>query len=127
MPNEPVLIRRTATTEEAEIIVAWLDSEGIKAFIPDRDSFGTFAFGVTDHEGVEIYAADEAMAKKAREALDRHDRAQIDQLRRAGGSVKLKCTECGEQVEFGAGMRGSTQECPECGAYVDIPGDAPAG
>ena len=51
MPSEPICVRRAATIEEAEIIVAWLDERGVMATIFDPSNPGVAAFGVTDLEG----------------------------------------------------------------------------
>ncbi|HNQ24096.1 MAG TPA: hypothetical protein PKK06_13500 [Phycisphaerae bacterium] len=123
MPNEPICVRRTTTVEAADIIVAWLAEHDIAATIPDRDSFGTFAFGVTDTEGVQVCVADEATAVRARVLLDEHERelkaeaAKLDEER----LVEVTCEECGFRCTFAAELRGSVQECPECGAFVDVP------
>jgi hypothetical protein len=37
--------------------------------------------------------------------------------------VEVDCEECGRRCEFPAEQNGSVQECPHCGAYLDV-GDA---
>jgi hypothetical protein len=34
--------------------------------------------------------------------------------------IKTQCEECGGTVEFSRSLLDSVQECPECGAYVDV-------
>jgi hypothetical protein len=123
-PGSPVLIRRTKTIEEAEILIAWLDEHGVKATVLDPDSTGVFAFGVTDPEGVEVYVADEETAEKAKVLLAEHD-AERDRAASAEGAaaapIELKCEECGEVNTFESDLAGTVQECAECGAFVDVP------
>ena len=64
MVGELICVRRTATVEEADIVVAWLDSQGLKAQVVDRENIGVRAFGVTDHEGIAVCVADEETAFK---------------------------------------------------------------
>ena len=123
MSRKPICIRRAATLEEAEILVAWLAERDIKATITDRDNPGAFAFGVTDTEGIEVFVADEESARQAKQLLAEHDRerAARQETDDAGGEVEVTCEECQCACSFPAAQRGSVQECPECGAYVDVP------
>jgi hypothetical protein len=35
--------------------------------------------------------------------------------------IQLRCDSCGHSVSFGVSEIGTVQECPACGAYVDVP------
>lgn len=122
-PADPVLIHRTATLEEAEILIAWLDEQGVKATVLDPDSTGVFAFGVTDPEGVEIYVSDETTAERAKALLAarREEHAEAAPGQAASVPLEVKCDECGQVNSFEPGLAGTVQECAECGAYVDVP------
>ena len=123
MSSKPICIRRTATLEEAQILVAWLAEHDVEATITDRDNPGAFAFGVTDTEGIEVFVKDEEMAQRAQELLAEHDRERAAQ-REAGGEdvvIEVTCDECECACSFPADQRGTVQECPECGAYIDVP------
>ena len=39
----------------------------------------------------------------------------------ADARIHLKCDGCGRTVSFSVEDAGTVQECPECGAYLDIP------
>lgn len=122
MTNDPVCVRRSATTEEADVIAAWLDDQGIKATVMGHDSFGHQAFGVTDPEGVGVFVADEAAAERAVELLTEHDKVTTKGSDTGGGgTVSFKCEGCGGAATFPVALKGTTQECPHCGAYVDVP------
>lgn len=75
MPDkqEVFVVRTAPTTEEAAIIKAWLAEQGIEATITDPASFGVFAFGVTDDQGVRICVRGEAQAQRAISLLKQHD------------------------------------------------------
>ncbi|MHC4695520.1 MAG: hypothetical protein ACYTFA_02130 [Planctomycetota bacterium] len=124
MASEPVLIRRTNTVEEADIIVAWLEEQGVKATVPDRDNPGVLAFGLTDVEGIEIYAADAETAERARTLLVQHDKERDAESEAATPTelIEVTCEECGQVNSFASDAIGSVQECCECGGYLDMPG-----
>lgn len=123
MANEPIVIRRTSTVEEAEVIVAWLDAEGVSATIIDPDNPGAFAFGVTDAEGIAIGVTDEHEADRATLLLAEHDKrgsappAHADSV----GEIDVQCTECGRLNPHPGDAAGTVQQCTKCGAHLDIP------
>ena len=124
MPSEPFCIRRAATIEEAEIIVAWLDERGVMATILDPSNPGVAAFGVTDLEGVAICVKDQDAADLAKTFLAVHDRdrAMAAQAAESITSSEVACEECGNRVTTESRAPGTTLECPHCGAFVDAPG-----
>lgn len=117
-------IRRTATVEEADVIVAWLEDQGIEAQVVDRDNPGVFAFGLTDAEGVAICVGDEATAEKGKELLVEHDRQRDLALAKAvsAGDIEVTCDACNHVTSFAAELAGTTQQCEKCHEYVDLPG-----
>ncbi|MFQ5590190.1 MAG: hypothetical protein ACE5HE_03410 [Phycisphaerae bacterium] len=124
MAGAPVLIRRTSTVEEADIIVAWLEERGIEAVVADRDNPGVLAFGVTDVEGIEVYARDAETAARAQTLLAEHDSERSDSPAPAESRdpIDVTCDECGAVCSFPADTSRLVEECPECGAYVDTSG-----
>jgi hypothetical protein len=75
----------------------------------------------------EVWVADAAHAEPAR-ALIEEQREAIAALRerearRAArtGTVTAVCDECGKSSDWPASDMGKTQDCPHCGAYMDIP------
>jgi hypothetical protein len=122
MSDELYCIRRTATVEEADIIIAWLSDRGIEARVVDRDNPGVLAFGLTDAEGIGICVADEKEAKKGAALLEEHDKER-EARDAAVGEVEIECEECGTLLKFPASDRGTVQQCSECEAYVDIPAE----
>jgi len=125
MPSEPICIRRAATVEEAEIILAWLDERGVMATIFDPSNPGVAAFGVTDLEGVAICVKDQGTADLASTFLREHDleRATAASSSQSNTSSEIICDECGKTVTTDPSASGSTFECPHCGAFVDAPGE----
>jgi len=121
MNHEPICIRHAGTIEEARIIVAWLDDQGVAAHVVDPGNPGVFAFGVTDDEGIAICVGDEAAAKKARTLLaERNKQSAAGGL--GGSPIDVHCEECHEVNRISDAMAGTVQACTHCGAYLDVPG-----
>jgi len=122
MSDELYCVRRTATIEEADIIIAWLAERDVEARVIDRDNPGVLAFGLTDGEGIAICVADEEAYKKGTALLEEHDKER-EARDTAVGDVNVKCEECGTLLTFSATDRGTVQQCSECEAYVDVPAE----
>ncbi len=122
MSNEVHCIRHTGTIEEADLIVAWLDEQGIEATIVGRDSTDVIALGVTDKEGIAICVPDAATAEKAGALLEQHDAEhQVASTREiVTGPIEVTCEECKQVTSFEGKFNGTVQECSSCGAYVDV-------
>ncbi|MGB2985131.1 MAG: DUF2007 domain-containing protein [Phycisphaerae bacterium] len=125
MPDDPICIRRTSTVEEADIVVAWLEDRGIEATVVDRDNPGVLAFGVTDDEGIAIWVADAETADRAKALLVEHDRQheKSPAVAASVNAVDVTCDDCGQLNSFPPKLRGTVQECSNCGTYLDVPTD----
>ena len=124
MTEDPIVIRRTSTVEEAEIVVAWLSERDINAFILDRDNPGVLAFGITDEEGIAIAVAQGETAQRAVGLLEVHHQEHLQQTKAhadAGtASIEVICEECGTQNVYAVAAAGTVQECEECRAFLDV-------
>ena len=116
-----------ATLEEADIIVAWLDEQGIAALVKDRTTAGTLAIPVLyTPRGIEVCVPDDRQAARAASLLQDHHQKQVD----SGSSVatiEATCEECGEISSYSIAQRELVQSCPHCGAYLDVPGEPDEG
>ncbi len=124
MAAEPICVHRTNTPEEADIVIAWLDDRGVQATAMDRGNPGVLAFGATDLEGIAICVADEETARRAKELLEEHARERTAATPgTATDPIEIKCEECGETVAFPPETQGTVQDCPQCGAHLDVDSD----
>lgn len=122
MTSEPICVRRTATVEEADMIVAWLVERGVQSMVMDRDNPGVMAFGVTDEEGIAVCVADSETADRAEALLDEHDKeAAARTADPSAGPIEAVCEDCGKTSTFPATTSGTVQECNHCGCHVDVP------
>ena len=113
---------------EADVVAAWLAEQGFPARVMDTRTLGglpgmaPFSPLESDAGGVEVWVLDAAGAPQAKQLLDEHSKTLAQQAAAAahGEPVVVRCEECGQTAEFPATDRGSVQECPHCGEYLDV-------
>jgi hypothetical protein len=115
----------------AEVIVGWLGEQGVSAQVMNSATLGGLD-GLTPWSttgvssvGIEIWVNDLAQADDARKLLEEHDKdiaAKRAKTASIVGPVAVVCEECGHNNVFAGNQAGSTQDCEECGAYLDVPG-----
>jgi hypothetical protein len=115
----------------AEEIGAWLGTKGFPCEVipPEHPAEPPDGIGLTQHAppGIEIRVIDVDQAQKARDVIEEQREAiqaiRARQERRANrtGTVTAACEECGQSSEWPAADMGSTQDCPHCGKYMDVP------
>lgn len=114
-------VYRASSLEQADIIAAWLDEQGISAFVKNRNMAGTYVALAVAPKGVEVCVLDDNQADQARELLKHHERSL--KSRKAATQEKVIpvfCTECGRRVEFPGELYGTVQTCPSCGRNIDV-------
>jgi hypothetical protein len=61
-------------------------------------------------------------AERARQFLLELEARELQKTQEAAASppIEAVCEACGSRAQFSAALRGSVQECPKCGAYLDV-------
>lgn len=130
--SKPISVYLAPDVRVAAWLVERLIEAGVVADIradvpkPSVDPL-TGATQMADPTGVEVVIADPEKEGEARQLIE--DRmADLEALRakraaRAAreGTVPAVCEECGESSDWPAAEMGSTQDCPHCGAFLDVP------
>ncbi len=129
--RDPRVVFVATELRAAEEIGAWLGTKGFPCEVipPEHPVEPPDGIGLTEHAppGIEIRVIDVDQAEKARAAIDEQREAiqaiRAAQERRATrtGTVTAVCEECGGSSEWPALDMGSTQDCPHCGKYMDVP------
>lgn len=116
----------------ASVLVGWLVEKGIPADIraeipkPTVDAL-TGATQMADVAGVEVVVNDPARVEEAKQLIaDRVEEVQALHAKREAraareGTVTAVCEECGKSSDWPAAEMGTTQDCPHCTAFMDIP------
>jgi hypothetical protein len=115
----------------ADAVVKLLASAGIasEAVAPPPQTESQPITGVTDMvtpdeieirvmEASQVDAAKELLTSAANAAAIRSVR---DKRANRTGTVTATCEECGKSSEWPASAMGTTEVCPHCGEYMDIP------
>jgi hypothetical protein len=109
---------------EADIVVHWLEQQGIEAYVKNRHAIATVYVPIlTAPRGVEVCVLDAAETERAKELLRQHQ-AEIAESQSATaslGPVYVVCEECGAALCFPSEARGRVENCPHCDKYVDVP------
>lgn len=126
---DPVKVYAGTSNVEAQMIYRLLQSAGVEAFAGEDISpagiwMGGTIPGVFD-AGVYVSRAD---AEQAIALIRQHERLEAVRCGAQGTEVETTCDECGKTATFPAVQRGTVQNCPHCGAYLDVgSGDLPSG
>lgn len=124
MRRDFVTVYHAANIGQADIIAAWLERHGIRAFVKDRFAAGTLHFPqIISPRGIEVCVTDRADVERAQTLLQSH----LDEILRerrqtpSGRQIEVVCEECGRTVCFPYELRGRVEDCPKCGEMVDVP------
>lgn len=121
---DPVKIYAATSNVQAEMIGRLLQQAGVEAFAGQDVSpagiwMGGTLPGIFD-AGVWVSRAD---AERAAEVIRGQERLEAARANAQGTEVEVTCEECGQTAFFPAAQRGTVQDCPHCGAYVDVDAD----
>jgi len=123
--RDPVVVYRAEDNLEAQLVCSLLNDAGVEARV--TGVFG-LAFEGSYYPEVWIERSDVDRAKPVLDDYERQkaQRQEADEKTVAGeaATVEVCCEECGETSVFPAEQKGTVQDCPHCGAYVDV-GDVP--
>jgi hypothetical protein len=126
---DPVKIYAAASNVEAQMICRLLQAAGVEAFAGEDFSavgawWGGTVPGVFD---ASVYVS-RADAEEAAALIRQHERLRAERSSALGTEVEATCEDCGKLAAFPAAQRGTVQNCPHCGAFLDVgEGDLPGG
>ena len=118
--RDPRCVFVASSFNQADVVAAWLQGHGIATEVMNRETMGGLVspvlMGVT---GVEVWVMDPAFAPEGIRLLGEHA-LELRVQKPDGPPVEVACEECGKTSTFPAEERGSVQNCPHCGAYLDV-------
>lgn len=115
----------------ADLVAAMLNNNGImaeiKTHMKESDGLVLTPFAnsnMSDH--LEIHVADLEQVQEAEELIAANEELVAQTAEKLSApppeDVIVACEACGKSTLFAGALQGSVQDCPECGAYMDIPG-----
>lgn len=131
MADDPLTVFVADDSKLADAVIQLLAGKGIEAEALSRpghaetDPLTGASSGMTPEE-FEIRVTDLKQADAAKEHLTEAVAASMRQAirdKRANrtGTVTAACEECGKSSTWPASAMGTTENCPNCTAYMDIP------
>lgn len=126
---QTILVAEEFSTANA--LAEWLTEKGFPAEVvrPSAAATPGDSLGLSPEigSGIEVRVLSVEHVEPAKQAID-EQKAAIAEIRareekRAArtGTVEAVCEECGKSSTWPASQMGTTQDCPHCGAYMDIP------
>jgi hypothetical protein len=123
---DPVAVYNGADNFEIGVLQNLLEDAGIEAFsVEDVSVVGGWMGGLIPEihkPQVWVARADVERAKPVLDAYERQlaDRRAADRAAGQGRPVDIVCEECRQSSRYPREQLGSVQNCPLCGAYVDV-------
>jgi hypothetical protein len=124
--RDPVAAHTASSNVEAQLVCELLVQAGVAATVVEDVSTAGLWVGGTVSEihrpQVWIERADSEADRKLLSDYEERQRQRRDRQQSSdfGEKVTAVCEECGRAAEFAAAQRGSIQDCPHCGAYMDV-------
>lgn len=129
--HDPRAVLVTDNAKVAETVINWLVSEGIAAevFVPPPKVTSDPLTGMTEGtpvEEFEVRVTDPGKAEDAKKLLGDAQRAAAlrdirEKRSQRTGNVTAVCEDCNKSSEWPAAAMGTTEVCPHCQGYMDIP------
>jgi hypothetical protein len=124
--RDPIPAYNASNNAEAQLLAVMLNDAGVAAFaIDDVSQVGYWMFGVLPEIHKPQVWIERDSIDRAKPILEEYERqlAERREKERNAASdepIDVICEECGEHSQFPGSQNGTTQNCPHCGAYVDV-------
>ena len=125
--RDPVAIYDAASNLQAHLVCDGLIAAGVEAFVvEDVSQVGAWVGGLVPGLHKPQVWVDRADVPRAEPLLVTFEeraarlRDQPAQGAAAEPPIEAVCEECDGRTSFPAAQRGSVQQCPHCGAFVDV-------
>jgi hypothetical protein len=113
------------------MVCSFLEQNGIESHVTtDESPYGLWMFGLLPEIHKPQVWVDRSNLEAAKPLLMQHEERQRLHATPAKGSaererdvIEAVCEECGKTSYFGATKNGTVQDCPHCGAYMDVGDD----
>ena len=126
--RDPVAVYNAANNMQAQFVCDALAVAGVEAYVTeDISQVGVWVGGLVPEihkpqvwvERADVERAGPVLIEFERRAAELRGNAADT----AGPPVEAVCEECGESASFPVAQRGTVQQCPHCGEYMDVGGD----
>src|SRR5436190_19375287 len=130
MPDQEVIeVYRAKNGMQAKLFADALEDAGVRAqvqgdlFNPEAQTAAHPLFEAApywDAPRILVFASDETKARQLLAELEARDRSSGSTAEVTGPDIAAVCEDCGHTAAYPAAQRGTVQDCPHCGAFVDV-------
>lgn len=120
--DDPIVVYIADSNTEAIMIQNFLRDRAVDAVaIEDISRIGETLYGQTSLHRPKVYVGSRDK-DKAHEFLIEFEERKIDRAKALNeeGPITVACESCGQSTEFAATLRGSVEDCPHCGEFLDV-------
>ncbi len=114
--HNPVVAYVAESNSEAYIVADMLNGSGVTAHVIE-DVSHSYAGNPRPKVWVDQASINEAAALLAEFDQQKRNRLKTD---KTAPPIMSLCESCGAENEFPASQDGTTQNCPQCDAYMDV-------
>jgi hypothetical protein len=113
---------------EAAVVASFLEQHGIASEVMNQATLGGLE-GLTalvpgvSSRGIEVWVLDPGRVREAVGLLAEAEAERLVQKDEEGEPIYVMCEECGAESSYPYETRGTCQNCPRCGSYVDVESD----
>lgn len=121
--RDPIVAYVAASNVELEVLVAIFEEAGIPVHgNPDNSPVGAWVGGLIPEIHRPKLMVEREDAERAGRLLADYEARNAERRNRpkTGESIDVVCDKCGEEAGFDASLEGSVQNCPKCGAFLDV-------
>jgi hypothetical protein len=119
--RDPVAVYDAASNVEAALLRNALVEAGVEAYVTEDLTQVVTGFGIPDLYRPQVWVDKSEVERAVPILADYEQRTQEHHEAAASGPpIDVVCEECGKRSEFPASQRVTIQDCPHCGAYVDV-------
>lgn len=121
--DNPTIVFTAETNVESHLVVEMLRASGIEALaVEDQSGVSLWAFGTISQfhkpnvwvDTTDIDAAVVLVREFEKQKRTRNNTEGI------GAPIVVTCEDCGKDTTFPGELNGTTQECAQCSAYLDV-------
>jgi len=121
--KQPCKVYTAENNMEAIMIVEMLKTQGLTAFVEeDQSILSLWALGTLTQFHQPNVWVEEAAAPQAAAFIREYEERRWERAHPDPGTSQIEalCEECGGVSTFPDSLNGTVQDCPHCGAYVDV-------
>ena len=126
--RDPRCVFVAESLAQAEAVIGWLGGADIAATVIEENTLGGLdglnIFTGVGARGWEVWVDQPDAAERARQLIADFEATRKAEQESRTGTVDVTCEECGASTTFAATELGTIQDCPKCGAMVDVPDPA---